>query len=298
MRLKKVRKVDSKSKWNRSKFFWLVISMILIMFAVGIYLVFSETKPKYIVAVNSKSDIKIFTLDILRSESYEFIIPGDTSVQVARDLGVIKLKNVYKLSQNETGNGEILAETIRNNFYIPVYYWSDETLNDVINGSLLAKIKSLVGFDGSNLNLKERIHILWFASIIKPYQKNTINLSDTGVIAETILTDGSQGFRVVRDMPNSLSAIFAFEGESVDEVKLSDNSARSSQESLSKIAQVLGARIAFIEEGQGLNDYYCRVTGTGLRARELANTFSCSYFFKQAAKPFSIEIELGKKFRL
>lgn len=298
MRLKHKKNIIRPKKWTKFKYFWIAVGVFFVSIILGIYMVFRETKPKYTIAVFDDPDVKLIVLDITQTESYEFVIPGDTSVRVARDLGVLKLKNVYKLSQNETGTGEILAETVRNNFYVPVYYWSDGSLDEVINGSLIAKIKSLIGVSNNNLSLKERLHVLWFASILKPYQKSTVDISQTGVLAEATLTDGSDGFKIVRDFPDRLVSVFAQDGSRVDEVRLNDLSDDPVQDSVSKITQVLGARIALVTQEEGIGDFYCRVTGTGIRARELANTLDCSLFFKPAEDPFSIELELGKNFRL
>ena len=142
------------------------------------------------VVERENGDTEVVLVDPKLKEIVYLIIPGDTEVSVARNLGTMRLKNVWRLGINEGIGGSLVAQTVTRNFMFPVTLWID------VNG-------------GTNIPIGDRFLLKIFNLKTKNLDKTEINLGEGQFLKRGILSDGELGYKLYGQISNRLTVYFA-----------------------------------------------------------------------------------------
>lgn len=259
----------------------------LIIFALGIFLaifIFLKTglwdgKSKFSVVATSGDDVLLSVLDPRLGTISEIIIPGDTQVLVAGNLGSWKLSSVWQLGLNEGRGGDLLAKTVAKNFSFPVFAWQ--------------------GQGKSNLRLGDRLRLRLFA-FAKESAKSEINLADfSQFLVKKTLVDGSQGRLIQGKVPKKIEALFADEDISDQNLKAQIVVATGEEDPSAKVAriiEVIGIKVAAISQEEP-RDFGCLVRSKDQKLqKDLARIFACKEEKWPSGSSFDVEIILGSQF--
>ena len=121
------------------------------------------------IAIAYKKDggnIGLTVIDPDLSEITTLIIPGDTQVDVARNLGTIRIKNVWQLGINEKIGGSLLPETITKNFLFPVFLWASENASGLADGNLGVILKFVFIPGQNNISFGDRVAMGLYAATL------------------------------------------------------------------------------------------------------------------------------------
>jgi hypothetical protein len=184
------------------------IFFILVLIVVSIFIIHfftNEAKDKYTVLLNNKGgDILVVNIDNRRSEYSEIIIPADTEVLLSNGYGKIRAGKVLQLEKNLYGDGLLLKNTIRDNFYYPIEYYFFIN-SDISNISIILLPKMLIA---KNTNMPLDIRLSFISSLYTMNNRQYFNLKDTKVISKDLLADGEEGYRIEGDSPSNILSIF------------------------------------------------------------------------------------------
>ncbi len=141
-----------------------LISLLFVLFKITTHI--WNGRDKVAVVYRDGENVAVSVLDPVLNESTTLVIPGDTEVDVARNYGTFRIKNVWQLGANEKIDGSLLAETVTNNFLFPVYLWTSE--NPGFNKGSLKDIIRFMFFPGkTNISVSDRIQIGLYALKVK-----------------------------------------------------------------------------------------------------------------------------------
>jgi len=170
-------------------------------------------EDKVVVAVNEGKEVKVFIFDPIVSEIVQIVIPGNTEVEVARDLGIWKLSSVWELGKRENLEGKLLTRTLAKHFKFPVYIWADSSASLFWGETPFDIVKAIFSPYKTNLGVGDRLAMGLFALGVKNTQKVKIKLEDTGYIKKETLFDGEEGYRVYEKIPQKLAVFFVDQKE-------------------------------------------------------------------------------------
>ncbi len=257
-------------------------------------------KDKVSLAVrNEDGGVNVLIFDYRSEEIVNIYIPGSTQVEVARDLGIWRLKNVWKLGQQEKVKGELLAKTVTKQFMFPVFFWSDSKALGFLSSNLFNVISSVFSNYETNLNFFQKLNLALFSLKVENSKHIDINLAKTHFLKEDILLDGEEGYRVYGSPPDKILAFFTDPSflENGLRIMLVDLSGRVGvSENVGKILEVLGGKITSLvkEDSQNLN---CSVSGKDKIVLEKVKLlFSCSEEKDNLPENFDLKIIIGSKF--
>ena len=281
--------------------------LLLLILVVGLVVFFFCLKGKYwngkdelnLVINKGNGDVLVAAFDPLSDEITTILIPGDTQVQVARQLGTWKIGSVWKLGQNEKLSGTLLAETVTKNFRFPVTLWADEPAYAFTTGDFWSEIKAIFNPYKTNLGLGDRLRIALFSLGIKNTSRINIDLKESTYLKETRLIGGEEGFVVSGSVPERLTAVFSEESFSSQNLKaiIKDSTQESAvSDRIGEIVEVLGIKVGTIEKDE-TKDLDCTVAAREDYLREkIARLFSCTEVKSAPEGNFDLEINLGEKF--
>jgi len=300
-RLLKKSKKKKKSKSSKSIFY-------LFIFLVGFFLIgyfwlakdFWDGKHRLSLVINrNENGVLISTFDPEVGEIINIDIPGDTQVEVARNLGVWKLENVWKLAENEKLTGSLVAQTITRYFKFPVFAWADKGAAGLSEGGFISVIKAVITPYKTNLKIGDRLRIGLFSLRIANADRVHINLAETSYLKKTTLTDGSEGYAIVGRPSNKLTSIFADTDISSQEFKVVIRDATSETglvEELGEVVEVLGAKVVSILKIQK-QKIDCEVVGKDKeKTKKIARFFSCKVREQKLEGSLDLEITIGSQF--
>lgn len=270
---------------TRKRYLLFLILPLVILFLVIFFFKTSlwDGKSKFSLVVAGKEEVKIKVFDPKSETILEMIIPGDTQVQVAGNLGSWKLKSVWQLGLNEGRPGELLAKTVAKNFGFPVFAWVNEK-----------------DFKQTNLRLGDWLRLLLFEFKVDRNQRLTLNLRDfSEFLKEKTLLDGSRGYVIFGKVPLKIAALFAEEDISNRNLKVRiviQMSAGDPTPAVAQIIEMLGAKVVSITK-EDPGDFTCLVASTDQKLRKvLARIFACQEEKQSRESNFDIEIKLGSQF--
>lgn len=221
-------------------------------------------------------DIKVTVLDPQISEKTQITIPADTEVEVSRNYGFLRLKNVWQLGINEKIGPELLLETITKNFHFPVSFWWNKK--------------------ESNINLVDKIRFSIFMKKLNQIDINQIDMGKSLYLKKTKLTDGEDGFKLIGDMSPRLTAYFSDNSLPDNlKIKIVDSTGKSGiSEKLGAILEVIGGKVVSIEKKDSI-DMDCEVLGVNAHAVDnVSDLFHCK---KVSGKSnYDLEVKIGKIF--
>src|SRR3989344_2296602 len=115
----------ARKKRKERKSIWKIILPISLFFLILFSLFFLKTKywnskEKLAVVINRGDKVLVSLYDPLGGTQTDIIIPGNTQVQAAGELGTWKLGSLWKLGSDEKLGGSLITKTIAKNFGFPV----------------------------------------------------------------------------------------------------------------------------------------------------------------------------------
>lgn len=242
-------------------------------------------------------DIAVTVLDPDLAESTVLIIPGDTQVNVARNYGTFRIKNVWQLGVDEKVGGQLLAETVTRNFLFPVFLWTSKPPG-LDSGNPLEIINFILFSGETNISVGDRVHMGLFAMKVSDFGRSSINLGESRFLGKEKLNDGESGYVLTGTISQRLTAYFSDNeiGEGSIKVNISDLTGKPGvSEKLGEILQVIGGKVVSIDKKAASQDIDCTATGKNSEIiKKVANLFSCE--IKRGESTFDLDIEIGKKF--
>ena len=295
--------VAQKNKKTKRRFSYLKFLLPLALFLVTYLIIGGSThvwngKDKLSLVYKTKDeDIGVTILDPGLTEITTLIIPGDTQVDVARNYGTLRIKNVWQLGINEKVGGTLLAETVTQNFLFPVYLWS-ETLPALASGNL-SGVLDFIFFPGStNISFGDRLRAGIFALRVQEIGKTSIDLGKSRFLDKGILADGQPGYLLTGPMSQRLTIYFSDNAVGGQDVRVNITDATGMfgvSEKLGEILQVIGGKVVSIDKKPVSEEIDCIVTGKYKDAvKKISRLFSCKIGSTKSS--FDLDIEIGKKF--
>ncbi len=269
---------------NFGIFFKILLPVILILAVLLFFFIntkYWNGKDKFIYVSKAEGGGVIVTiLDPKLNEEVNLTIPGEVEVTVARNLGTLRLKNVWQLGTNEKLDGRLVAETVSQNFLFPVFLWKDDSgkkSNIPVGDSLLVRI---------------------FLLGIKPINKTDVDLAKSQFLMKVRLNDGTPGYRQNGPVSAALIAYFSDNDLSARNLRIGIVDATGEAgvaQKVGEIIEVVGGKIVSIDKKVISSDSDCLVSGSETKViRKIANLLTCKE--KNQKTDFDIEINLGKKF--
>jgi len=232
-------------------------------------------------------------------EINSLIIPGETQVDVAGQLGKWKLKSVWQLGLNEKIGGGLLAKTIVKNFGFPVIGWADEPAYGFVGGGPKELFKAVFSSYKTNLTWGDRLKVGFFSLGVARDKKEIRNLAETAVLKKVKFIDGEEGYTIAGQVPGAVAADFiiseAFSGHL--RARIVDRSEGGQiTERVTRVLQTSGLKVTAISKSDGA-DIACRVFGKERKLVErLSFVFDCEVSSQDSGENFDIVIEVGRKF--
>lgn len=283
---------------NKRRTYGLIIKLVIPVVGILFALIFINSTIKNwdgksklsFVYQNPSGDAGVTILDPVLSEETTLIIPGETEVDVAHNFGTLRLKNVWQFGVNEKLGGELLAQTITNNFYFPTYLWAKNSIRDPWK---------FVFYPGpTNIPFGDRFMMAFFSVRVRSIDKTVIDLGKNQFLTKQLLTDGSSGYVISGPISGRLTVYFADNEFSDKNLKFEIIDATNTPGLANKVGaimEVLGGKVVSVDKTQLEADFDCEVSGHNAAAvRTIAALFSCRKTGTQTN--FDLSLHLGGKF--
>lgn len=276
---------------------------LLILLAVFMYFkistrVWNGTDKIAITYRKENDDVAIVIADSKFEEITTLVIPGDTQVDVARNLGTIRIKNVWQLGVNEKVEGALLPETITQNFLFPVFLWGDFDTNGLGSGNI-GQILHFILIPGStNVSLGDRIAIGFYAMKVKSFGRTEINLGKSQFLSKQKLSDGQNGYVISGRPQERLTAYFSDNEITGGNLRMNivDATGESGiSEKVGEILQIVGGKVVSVDKKVQAENMDCIVSGTNSKiVSKVSRLFSCKEGREKTT--FDLDIKMGSKF--
>ncbi|QQS39521.1 hypothetical protein IPM62_02830 [Candidatus Woesebacteria bacterium] len=288
---------------NRSKKY---LVLILVFVFLGLILVFLHRSTKYwsgegklrLVSPAENGDVVISVFDPELDDITTVIVPGNTQIKVARQMGIWKTRSLWKLGFDEGLGGKLLAESLTHHMKLPVVAWGDEEAIGFSSQSVIQIVKTALLMTNTNLTFGDRIKIALFAFGIQNTNMSTIDLRNTAYLSKTILPDGEEGYVVADTLPQKVAVIFSQESISKEgtRIRIIDRTINSNiAEELGETLQVAGGKITSITN-ESSDNTDCVVVGSNkFTVDYVADMFDCTKNYEKTAN-FDLEITIGEEF--
>jgi hypothetical protein len=288
-----------KTAWKKLVFWSLLLIVVLLVFKLTTKHWSSDSKLS-LVTPGLRGDIKVATFDPSTDSITEIVVPADTEVRVARQLGTWRIKSVWKLGEDENLGGKLLAETLTRQFLIPVYIWADSKGSGFSSTEPGEILTAAISPYKTNLGIGDRIKLSMFAFGVKNFKRETVDLGSTRVLEKRQLVDGSMGYKVVSGISSSIAAVFSDpEISSLGAKTLITNASSnpSIAKEVGKIVEVIGFKTASVKEEEKVNeDLDCVVTASSDKFADMVSKlFDCKVSVHDEAN-FDLTISIGEKF--
>lgn len=275
----------------------ILLKLLILVLIPVIVFVYIKLNTKYwngldkmgIATQDKSGDISVVLLDPSLHEETEFLIPGDTEVDVSQNLGIIRLKNVNQLSVNEGLSQTLLPKTITKSFLFPIYLWSDQSPSSL----------KFITTRNTNIPIGDRIAIAFFANKLNYSDVAKIDLAKSQFLTKTKLSDGEVGYKIPGEVSQRLTFYFSDNtfSEKGTKVYIKDATGTfGTSERAGKIVEVMGAKVISLEKIQK-EEMGCLISGKDKEASvKISRLFDCK--LDKTPSEFDVEIKLGTKFVL
>lgn len=292
-------------KKKSGKFTGLFVKVILPVIIVAGLILFLKLDTKYwngsdkfIIAYRLDSgDVAVSVLDPKLSELTTLGIPGDTQVNVARNYGQLRIKNVWQLGINEKIGGKLLAETVTQNFLFPVFLWGNSDAKSLADGNLPGIFRFIIFPKSTNIPFGDRLSAGLFALKIQDMERSTIDLGKNQFLVKQILTDGQPGFVLGGAISPRLTAYFSDNGLADENLRVVIQDATGVPgvaDNVGQIIEVIGGKVISVDKSNA-DESDCLVLGSDSEVvKKIANIFSCRAGGGKGET--DLEIDLGAAF--
>jgi hypothetical protein len=243
-------------------------------------------------------DVGITVADSKFEEITTLIIPGDTQVDVARNLGTMRIKNVWQLGVNERIEGVLLPETITQNFLFPVFLWADLDASGLGSGNIGQILHFILIPSSTNISLGDRMAIGFYAVKVKSFGKTEINLGKSQFLSKQKLSDGQSGYVILGRPPERLTVYFSDNEIMGGNLRMNivDATGESGiSEKVGEILQIVGGKVVSVDKKVQVEDMDCVVFGINSKiVDKISQLFSCRIGKEKST--FDLDIQMGSKF--
>ena len=289
---------------KKSRFSLKKILIILLLIAGLFVFVKTQTrlwngKDKISIAVYDKERVVISTFDPEADEITNILIPGETQVDSSRELGTFRIKNIWRLGENEKIGGVLLSETVTKNFKFPVGSWSESAALAYSSGKAAQIIRAMFKPFATNLGIGDKLALLAFSLRVKNTNRVEIDLTQTTYLKTSKLIDGEAGYLISGRPPQYVASIFADSEIAAGSVRIAiinETGETSDPETVAQILEVVGGKVSSLVKGE-TQDYDCRVLGEDKHTtKKIAKILGCDAQDIPPEGNFDLEVRLGKKF--
>ena len=276
---------------------FVLLVLILLFFIKAKTRVWNGSDKASIVYPGADGNISVTILDPAASEIITLIIPSETQVDVARNYGTLRIKNVWQLGVNEKIGGRLLAETVTKNFLFPVFLWTSKDPGYESGNAMT--ILSFVFFPGNtNIAFGDRLRMGIFSMNTANIDRTEIDLGKSRFLDKKVLTDGEPGYVSGGEISQRLTVYFSDARIEKANVKVNITDATGTagvSEKLGKILQVMGGKVVSVNKKSEAENIDCVVSGTNREAvKKIVDLFSCKG--ENLGSSFDLDIKIGKNF--
>ncbi len=281
------------------------ITFFILVFLVYFYIKFTSEfwngKTKLMVVYPKiDGDVETVMFDGFNEEIVVVTVPGDAQVDVAYNLGLWRLKSVWKLGENEGLGGELLATSMIKHFKFPVDVWSDEEFRGIVEGNALHAARSVIISRNSGLKFADRLKLALFSISVSNTKRATLNLAETSYLRKEILSDGEEGYSISSKMSSKLMSLFSDPVILNKDPKIFVKNASGEQDiskTLSETIEVLGAKVSLVENHQMTDDDCIIVANDEYVANKISRLLGCVIEKDEVWNGgFDVQVIIGKKF--
>ncbi len=300
------RQLRAQNKQKGHSFGILLRFLVLLVLIIGI-LVFVKTSTRHwnghdkvgFSFASSDGNVVVVELDPKLNEMTTITIPGETEVDVARNYGTLRIKNVWKLSQNEKLGGILLPETITQNFLFPITLWSDRDARSISDANLIGIVKFIFLPIKTNISFGDRLAIGLFALRVHDLDKTEIDMGKSQFLHKEKLNDGQIGYRLIGGLISQRLGVYFSDNDMSSKntrIYIVDATGQVGvAPQVGQILEVLGGKVVSIDKKQELGDFDCQVLGGDKNInKKVSNLLSCTIV--SGKTDFDLEIRLGAKF--
>lgn len=281
------------------KFFYVALALatVWLFLAVSTKYWNGEDKVDYVYRTEN-GDVKIRVLDPAITESVALTIPAETQVNVAGNLGQMRIKNVWQLGINEKLEGDLLSQTVTKNFLAPVFLWSDRDIESLETLNIPGILKFIAFPSKTNIPVGDRVSLALFSLRIKNINSTTIDLGKSQYLKKTKLPDGEAGYIMNGPVSGRLTVNFSDSDFSTDNVRVDIQDATGvpgSANIVGQVVEVMGGKVVSINRIEEDTDLDCVVLGINPKVvKKTSRLFGCK--ISKDKSVFDLEIRLGVKF--
>lgn len=245
----------------------------------------------------ANGDVGVTIMDPVLTEVTTLVIPGDTQVDIARNYGTFRIKSVWQLGVNEKVGGDLLAETVTQNFLFPTFLWIGKP-SGLDDGATTALINFILFPSNTNISFGDRLQIGLFGLKVSDFERSKIDLGKSQFLNKKKLEDGQMGYELVGPISQRLTVYFSDNEMNPSEIKVNITDATGTagvSEKLGEILQVIGGKVVTIDKKSTPENIDCVITGNNSQAvRKISNLFDCKVGGEKTS--FDLDIEIGSEF--
>ena len=297
-RVKKQARKNGKSKYMKL-FFFLLIPLFLFLLITFQTRFWKSSAKTFLVIGKENGDVVVSVFDPGLEKITNILIPNNTEVEVARQLGRWKIGSVIELGENEDLEGMLLAETVVKHFKFPVAAWADAPALGFAEGGFLGIVKASLFPYKSNLGIGDRLKLGIFSIRIKNLKRESIAFSEENILKKVTLIGGEEGYILAGRLPNYIIALFS-------NPNITDNGATVTildatetpniAEEIGEVIEVMGVKLANIKKEE-LDTCDCEIKGKNKELlEEIARVFSCKKLKVEPEGNYDLEIKIGEGF--
>lgn len=248
---------------------------------------------------DSEVEVGVLVVDPVRETTTYLAIPSETEVEVSRSLGVWKVGKVWELGQDEGVGGRLLAESITGSFKYPVEVWVGKGGVGLVEGGVVDTVRAVFGSYETNLNVADKLRLVYFRWQVKNWARSRIELADTTTLRREATMDGELVYRLTGTSPASVLALFALEDVLSGDARvfIKDGTDAGIGRDFGKVVELMGAKVVAIDSDEG-PDIDCRIDASSenmVLVDKLNKVFGCDYVLDPKMGG-EVVVVLGKKF--
>lgn len=297
------RNIASKPKKVPGKlvFITLFVFFIVVVLLALVWIIlpskWDQSKRLTVAIVNEEKQTSILIFSPQTSGITQVLIPSNTQLQVARQLGSYPIGNVYKLGSQEKLGGKLMAESITKSLKLPSDQWSEKPLLNLTDLTISSALKAAFSPYASSLTIKDKIKLALFSLRVKPSRFNQVDLQNIGYLIPSTLKDGSEGFVARLEPPLALSTYFADPDLVSAKIAIQDfTDSVSIADELGQIIEMLGGKVFAVYDKPTTQEDCTIVTTSAHKADLIASLLDCQINEQSSENGFDIQINIGKGF--
>lgn len=297
-RAKQKARRNGKNSYVKLLFAFLIPLLILLLITLQTRF-WKSSAGTFLVISKESGEVVISVFDPGLDKITNIIIPKNTEVDVARQLGRWRLGSVRELGENENLKGKLLVETIVKHFKLPVAAWADAPASGFADGDFLGIVKAGLLPYKTNLGVGDKLKLGLFSIRIKNIKRENIDFSEGNILKKVTLIGGEEGYVLAGKLPNYIVALFSnpnISSEGATVVILDATGKANVAEEVGEVIEVMGVKLANIKKEE-VDDSDCEVKGKERKLlEEIAQVLSCKKLKVAPEGNIDLEIKIGRNF--